>query len=233
MKSLVTGGTRGLGRAIAGLLLDRGDEVWITGRGSSCPDERFSGHYFEVKFEDEANVGHFVGELSELPFDVLVNNVGINPLAPLNELRLDTFRTVQQVNVEVPLRILQAVLPGMQERAFGRVVNVASVWGHRGRSGRVAYVTSKFALRGLTYAVASECASDGVLVNAVSPGFVDTDLTRKNLSKEEIDDLTSVLPIGRLASPEELGSAVIWLTSEENSYVTGQTFVVDGGFLGA
>jgi NAD(P)-dependent dehydrogenase (short-subunit alcohol dehydrogenase family) len=128
---------------------------------------------------------------------------------------------------------MQAALAGMKIRRYGRIVNVTSIWGHKGRSGRVAYAASKFALRGLTAAAAAEVAPFGILVNSVAPGFVDTELTRSVLGEKGAEEAASLVPMRRLAQAEEIAHAVAWLTSPENTYMTGQDLIVDGGFLRA
>jgi 3-oxoacyl-[acyl-carrier protein] reductase len=118
----------------------------------------------------------------------------------------------------------------MAERGFGRIVNLSSVYALVSRPKRSMYTTTKAALNGLTRASAVELAYGNVLVNAVCPGFVDTDLTRQNNSPEDIARLCGTVPLGRLASPDEIATLVYFLGSRENSYVTGQTIVIDGGF---
>jgi 3-oxoacyl-[acyl-carrier protein] reductase len=124
----------------------------------------------------------------------------------------------------------RSVVPGMRERGWGRIVNVASIWSVVSRPGRGSYSASKFALDGLTAALAAEVAADGVLVNCVSPGFVDTELTRSVLGDEGIARLVAEVPAGRLAQPAEIAALVAWLAGPENTFVSAQNIVIDGGF---
>lgn len=228
-RALVTGGTRGIGAAVAGVLLQAGHEVVVTG---TAPD----GHppkgcdYLPCDFAHAEALEVFLGKVAKLDLSVLVNNVGINKVGPLAEYRPEDFVRIQQVNVIAPFRLCQAVVPGMCRKRFGRIVNVTSVFGIVSKVGRSAYSASKFALFGFSRALALEVAADNVLVNCLAPGFVDTELTRRVLGRVGIDEMIAQVPIGRLAQPEEIARYVGFLASEENSYMTGQTIVVDGGF---
>jgi 3-oxoacyl-[acyl-carrier protein] reductase len=228
-RMLVTGGTRGIGAAIARALLEAGCEVIVTG---TSPDgkapERCA--YRACDFTDTAALEAFASEVASLGLAGLVNNAGTNKVGPLVEYDAADFARIQQVNVMAPFRLCQAVVPGMRRRRFGRIVNITSVFGIVSKAGRAAYSASKFGLFGLSRALALEVASDNVLVNCLAPGFVDTDLTRRMLGQQGIAEMITRIPLGRLARPEEIASYVRFLVSEENTYMTGQTLVVDGGF---
>jgi 3-oxoacyl-[acyl-carrier protein] reductase len=227
--ALVTGGTRGIGAATARVLLEAGHEVIVTG---TSPD----GHapegcaYRHCDFSDAGALEAFATEVGRLELSVLVNNAGINKVGSLVEYDPADFLRIQQVNVMAPFLLCRAVVPGMQQRRFGRIVNITSVWGVVSKAGRSAYSTSKFGLFGLTRALALEVAVDNVLINCLAPGFVDTELTRRVLGEAGIREMVAQVPAGRLARPEEIARYVLFLASEENSYMTGQTLVVDGGF---
>lgn len=227
--ALVTGGTRGIGAASAMALLEAGHEVIVTG---TSPE----GHapagcaYRHCDFSDAGALEAFAAEVGRLELSVLVNNAGINKVGPLAEYDPADFLRIQQVNVTAPFMLCRAVVPGMRQRRFGRIVNITSVWGVVSKAGRSAYSTSKFGLFGLTRALALEVAADNVLINCLAPGFVDTELTRRVLGEAGIREMMAQVPAGRLARPEEIARYVQFLASEENSYMTGQTLVVDGGF---
>jgi NAD(P)-dependent dehydrogenase (short-subunit alcohol dehydrogenase family) len=164
------------------------------------------------------------------PIDILVNNAGINPLGGATDyLDADLAATIQ-VNVTAPMQLARAVAPGMVQRGYGRVVNVSSIWSVVARARRYVYSTSKAAINGMTRALAVELAGSGVLVNAVAPGYVNTELTRQNNTPDDLDRISRAIPVGRLAEPREIAAVVAFLCSERNSYLTGQTLVVDGGF---
>jgi 3-oxoacyl-[acyl-carrier protein] reductase len=166
-----------------------------------------------------------------MELSVLVNSAGINKVGSLEDYDLEDFARIQQVNVTAPFLLCRAVVPGMRKRAFGRIVNITSIFGLVSRAGRSAYSASKFALFGLSRALALEVAADNILVKCLAPGFVETDLTRQTLGATGLREIVTRIPLGRLAQPEEIAHYIRFLVSEDNTYMTGQTLVVDGGFL--
>jgi 3-oxoacyl-[acyl-carrier protein] reductase len=228
-KALVTGGTRGIGAATALALVEAGHEVIVTGRGpdGSAPQR---GAYLHCDFSHPEMVEKFLETVAGLELTVLVNNAGINQVGPVDGFDPLDFARIQQINVTVPFLLCKAVIPGMRRRGFGRIVNMTSVFGVVSKAGRSAYSTSKFGLLGLSRALALEVATDSILVNCIAPGFVDTELTQSTLGEDGIAEVVSQIPLGRLARPEEIARCVCFLASEENSYMTGQNIIVDGGF---
>ena len=213
---LVTGASRGIGKAIA-------DRFAALGYTVLRPSRQ------EMNLADGASIEAFVAGCPAA-VDILINNAGINPLAGVAELTDQDMGETLRVNLEAPLRLIRAFAPGMKERRFGRIINIASVFGVVSKARRTIYSTTKSGLIGLTKAAAVELAPFDVLVNAVAPGFVDTELTHQNNTPEQIDALCRAIPQRRLASPEELAMAVTFLGGADNTYITGQTLVVDGGF---
>lgn len=228
-RALVTGGTRGLGLAIAHALLNAGHEVIVTGTSPKGRPPDGCG-YIPCDFSAPSEVENLAAKISDLELAVLVNNAGINKIGPLEGYDLADFARIQQVNVIAPFMLCRAVVPGMRRQRFGRVVNITSIWGVVSKAGRTAYSASKFGLFGLSRSLALEVAADNILVNCVAPGVVDTELTRSVLGEEGIAEMIKQIPIGRLARPEEIAGLVRFLASEENTYITGQNIVVDGGF---
>jgi len=163
-------------------------------------------------------------------FDVCVNNAGINIIKPLTEISREDFEKINKVNVEAPFSICRAVVPGMQSLGGGRIVNVASIWSLITKSNRSLYSTTKAALAGMTRALAVEFSSSQILINSVSPGFTMTELTKRSLSEKERTELAQAVPLGRFAMVEEIAESILFLSSERNTYITGQNLVVDGGF---
>ena len=227
--ALVTGGTRGIGRAIALRLLADGAAVTVTG---SKPD----GHapegcaYLGADLADPAQIEALAAKVTALAPDILVNNAGINKISPFAEIDPGDFARIHQVNVVAPFRLIQAVLPGMKSRLWGRIVTVSSIWGKISKEQRASYSASKFAVDGMTAALSAEVAQEGILVNCVAPGFIDTELTRTTLGEEGMARLAAQVPCRRLGQPEEIAAFVAWLAGTENTYLTGQNIAIDGGF---
>jgi 3-oxoacyl-[acyl-carrier protein] reductase len=229
-RALVTGGSRGIGYAIAALLRDCGARVTVTGALSErrAPDDCA---YEQVDFADVAATRAFAERHRDAgDVDILVNNAGINVVAPFAEISDDDFDTIHLVNLRAPMVLCRAVLPAMRERSWGRIVNLTSIFGVVSKTGRASYSSSKFGLAGMTAALAVEVAGDGVLANCVAPGFVDTELTRRVLGDAGVAEMIRSVPAGRLAQPEEIAHAVQFLASPRNSFITGQSLIVDGGF---
>lgn len=189
--------------------------------------------HVKTNFLDKALVDSFAAEVRELKIDVLVNNAGINKIAPFAEIEPEDFLNIQNVNVYAPFRLCQAVLPNMVENQWGRIANISSIWGMRSKEFRASYSTSKFAIDGMTAALAMEHSQNGILANCIAPGFIDTELTRSVLSVEQISQLTSLVASKRLGRVDEIAKFVTWLCSDANSFVTGQNIPIDGGYTRA
>jgi len=227
--AVVTGGTRGIGRAIVERLLADGADVVATGRGATG-DVPKGARYEGVDCEMPEQVDAFSRKLSELRPDILINNAGFNKNLPFAEIEPSLFERIQQVNVHAPFRFSQAVLAGMRERKWGRIVGISSIFGVISKEHRGSYSTSKFALDGMMTALAAEVAADGILVNCVAPGFTDTDMTRAALGERCIAELLARVPIRRMAKPSEIAAFTAWLAGPENTYISGQIIAIDGGF---
>jgi len=178
---------------------------------------------------DPASVARFA-QAQEGRVDVLVNNAGINFLKAIPELDAATWEQMQQVNLAAPLRLIQWVTPFMRAQKWGRILNVSSMFSLVTKERRCAYSMTKAALNALTRSAAVELGPDGILVNALCPGYVDTEMTRRNNSPADLEKITQAIPLRRLALPDELARVAGFLCSEENQYVTGQAVVADGGF---
>ena len=227
--AVVTGATRGIGRAIAARLCADGASVIGTGTdagGLAAP----GCDYHALDLTVEASVNEFCAWLGETGPDILVNNAGLNINAPFAEIDPDDFTRVQKINATGPMRLMQAVLPAMRKSGWGRIVNIGSIWSKIARPGRASYATSKFGLDGMGAALAAEVAGDGTLVNTVSPGFIDTELTRRTVDEKTLATLIAEVPARRLGQPEEIAALVSWLAGPENTYISGQNIAIDGGF---
>lgn len=203
-------------------------------RTTACgaPDEACH-EYLVADFADLDQAHACANRVRQIGPDVLINNAGINKIAPFTEIEPVDFVRIQQINVTAPFLLCQAALPAMRARGWGRIVNLSSIWGKVGKEYRASYSASKFALDGLTLALAIEHAAEGILANCVAPGFTDTELTRQVLGDAGIVTLTKTVPARRMGSVEEIAALVLWLGGPDNTYVTGQNIAIDGGFTRA
>lgn len=215
--ALVTGGSRGIGAAIAGQLRESGVDVLVPPRS-------------ELDLSNPDSVQKFISNHRNDPIDIIINNAGINFLNAIEDVRPSDWADMLQVNLTAPLLITQGLTAEMRKKKWGRIVNIGSIFGLVTKEKRSAYSATKAGILGLTRTSAVEFGPDGVLVNAVCPGYVDTDLTRKNNSAEDIKKIEGTIPLQRMADVTEIAKLVTFLASEGNTYVTGQSIVIDGGF---
>lgn len=228
-KVFVTGASRGIGQSVARAF--RSEGAWVIGTCTAAGNENDDcQQWVSADFSDVAQIQRCARALREAAPDVLVNNVGINKIAPFAEIDPADFLAIQQVNVYAPFLLCQAAVPAMKKNCWGRIVNVSSVWGKISKEYRASYSTSKFAIDGMTLALAAEHAADGILANSVAPGIIDTELTRRVLGDAGIAALVAKIPAARLGRATEIARLILWLCSDENSYLTGQNIAIDGGF---
>lgn len=226
---MVTGATRGIGRAIATAF--RGQGAIVIGVSSSkIGDTSACSEHVIADLSSKRSTMDLADRLRMMEPDILINNAGMNKIGPFATIALEEFCRIQQVNVFAPFVLCQAVIPGMKRKGWGRIVNVSSIWGKIGKEGRASYAASKFALDGMTLALAAEHSQNGILANCVAPGFIDTELTRSILSVHELNTLVAQVPAKRLGTAEEIARFVVWLGGPENTYITGQNLSIDGGF---
>lgn len=225
----VTGGTRGIGFAIAERLLSDGAHVIVTGTKADGSGPQGS-DYHAVDLSDLDAAQVFADTLSGLGVDILINNAGINKISPFADIATEDFTLIYKVNVVAPMILCRAVLARMRGKGWGRIVNISSIFGKVSKEQRGSYSASKFALDGMTAALSAEVARDGILVNCVAPGFIDTELTRRVLGDEGIRTLVEQVPVRRLGTAKEVAAFIAWLSSPENSFITGQNIAIDGGF---
>ncbi len=213
---LITGGSRGIGKAISDLFRERGWEVLAPTRQ-------------EMNLSDSKSIADYCASLDET-IDAIVNNAGINNIATLDKLDDDLFGEMLQVNLKAPVQIVRCLQDKLKVNTIAHVVNVSSIWGFVSKEGRLGYAAAKTGIIGATRTMALELGRDNVLVNAVAPGFVNTELTKQNNTPEQIAEIESKLPLGRMAEPEEIAKFVYFLASDENTFITGQTILIDGGY---
>jgi len=213
----LTGGARGIGAAIREELVTAGYTVISPSRE-------------ELDLASKDSVEACVRDHSDIAVDVLINNAGMNVPEKISEISWDNWNKTLQTNLSSAVRLIQFFAPGMSVRGYGRILNTSSILGLVTKEGRAAYSMTKAALNALTRSAALEFGAGGVLVNSLAPGYVDTELTRKNNSPEALTSIIRSIPLGRMADPKELARVAGFLVSEQNTYLTGQTIVVDGGF---
>jgi 3-oxoacyl-[acyl-carrier protein] reductase len=234
--ALVTGATGGIGAAIAKVLHGAGASVAVSGTRANVLDElkaELGGeriHAITCNLSDPADVEKLVpsAETAMGGVDILVNNAGITRDGLSMRMKDDDWQAVLDVNLTASFRLARAAMRGMMKKRWGRIVNITSVVGVTGNPGQANYVASKAGIIGLSKSLAAELASRNVTVNCVAPGFIATPMTDVLNDKQKEAILTKV-PAGRLGSPEDVATAVLYLASEEAAYVTGQTLHVNGG----
>ena len=232
--AIVTGGTRGIGEAISQKLKDRGYEVAATYAGNEEAAKAFTDrtgiatYKFDVSdFEAcQTSVGQIEEELG--PVSVLVNNAGITRDATLQRMDHDKWQQVIDTNLGSCFNMCRSVIDGMRERKFGRIVNVGSVNGRAGQYGQVNYAAAKSGIHGFTKALAREGASSNITVNAIAPGYVETDMVRA-VPDRVLEKIISTIPVGRLGQPEDIARGILFLIEDEAGFITGSTLDINGG----
>lgn len=234
---LITGATRGIGKQLAADFEKLGAALILTGTKPEQINELNKSmtkniRYFCVDFTKEESLTRFIHELQGYEkIDVCINNAGINRIDYFCETLVKDWDDIINVNLKAPFVLCREVAKLMKKNGYGRIINIASIFGVISREKRAIYTSSKSGLIGLTKSMAIDLAPYNILVNCVSPGFVLTDLTKKILTESEIKDLESRIPLGRLATPEDISKVILFLSSELNTYISGQNIIVDGGYV--
>ena len=232
--ALVTGGTRGIGEAICLALKDAGYTVVANYGGNDQAAQDFSARTgIAVKKFDVSDFSAVAAGIAEIeaeqgPVDVLVNNAGITRDGTLHKMTYEQWNQVIQTNLTSCFNTCRAVIEGMRARGFGRIVNIGSINGQAGQYGQVNYAAAKSGIHGFTKALAQEGAGRGITVNAVAPGYVDTDMVRA-VPPEVLAKIVAKIPVGRLGKPEDIARAVLFLVADEAEFITGATLSVNGG----
>lgn len=235
--ALITGGTRGIGKAIAELFITAGAILLVTGtkkeeiEALNKIERTGKVTYLYLDFSVEDSVSDFINNtLPKFQIDILINNAGINKI----DLNINTtdndFDLLNDVNLKGPYILTREVSKQMKIKGYGRIVNITSIWSVVSRSGRSLYSLTKWGILGLTKTLSIELAENNILVNSVAPGFTKTDLTQSTNSKDELKTINSLIPMKRMAEPLEIANLVAFLSSNLNTYITGQNIVIDGGY---
>ncbi|MDC0049656.1 SDR family oxidoreductase [Verrucomicrobia bacterium] len=233
---IVTGGTRGIGLSISQKLLEAGADVIVTGTGTTQLNSSLLNHkrihFIKADFLNLDDVKSFIQSVFNQfkQIDFLINNAGINIVEESEHLKFKSYENVRKVNLDAPIILTTEIGKSMISNNYGRIVNISSIWSVSSRPERLSYSISKNGLVGLTKTLALEWASKNILVNAVSPGFTMTELTKKTNTENEMSEIKSSIPLRRLADTEEIANLVLFLISDLNTYITGQNILIDGGY---
>jgi len=232
--AVVTGGTRGIGEAISLALQAQGRTVVANYAGNEEKARAFTERTgiksyrwdvgdHEATLEQCARIAAEVG-----PIDIVVNNAGITRDGVLHKMSFDDWNEVMRINLGGCFNMAKATFPGMRERGWGRIVNIGSINGQAGQYGQVNYAAAKSGIHGFTKALAQEGAKYGVTVNAIAPGYIDTDMVAA-VPAPVLEKIVAKIPVGRLGQASEIARGVAFLTSEDGAFVTGSTMSINGG----
>lgn len=231
--AIVTGGTRGIGLAISQGLIADGYRVAAAYRSNEEAAQKFrdlGGYALKFDVSDfsacQEAVLKIEEELGEVA--VLVNNAGITRDGVLHKMEEDNWHAVIETNLTSCFSMCRAVVNGMRERGFGRIVNISSINGEKGQFGQTNYAAAKAGILGFTRALALETARKGITVNAICPGYIETDMTA-DINQDVLDSIIKQIPTGRMGRPEEIAALVAFLASEKASFITGATLDANGG----
>ena len=232
--AIVTGGTRGIGAAISVALSEEGHKVAATYAGNDEAAEAFktetgiSVYRFDVADFDQCAQSVAKIEMDLGPIEILVNNAGITRDGTLHRMDFEQWNAVLQTNLSSCYNMCRNVIDGMRERGFGRIVNIGSINGQASQYGQVNYAAAKSGIHGFTKALALEGAAKGITVNAIAPGYVDTDMVRA-VPEKVLEKIIATIPVGRLGYASDIARAVQFLVADEATFITGSTLSINGG----
>jgi len=232
--AVVTGGTRGIGRAISVALNNAGYRVAANYGGNDQAAQSFNAETgipvfkFDVSDFNASTQGIKAIEGALGPVDILVNNAGITRDTTMHRMSHEQWNAVIQTNLTSCFNTARAAIDGMRSRGFGRIVNIGSINGQAGQYGQVNYAAAKSGIHGFTKALAQEGAARGITVNAVAPGYVDTEMVRA-VPADVLEKIIARIPVGRLGKAEDIARTVLFLVADEADFITGSTLSVNGG----
>jgi acetoacetyl-CoA reductase len=232
--ALVTGGTRGIGRAIAEALKKAGYKTAAAYHGNEEAAARFKAEtgipvykWDVANFEEcKAGIAQVVKDLG--PVEVLVNNAGITKDGTMHRMTFEAWNAVIQTNLTSCFNMSRCVIESMREKKFGRIVNVGSINGQAGQYGQVNYAAAKSGIHGFSKALAQEGAGAGITVNAIAPGYIDTEMVRA-VPAEVLQKIVARIPVGRLGTVEDIARGVLFLVADEGGFIIGSTLSINGG----
>ena len=232
--ALVTGGTRGIGEAISIILKEAGYTVAANYGGNDAAANEFSSrtgikaYKFDVSDFDAVSAGIALVQADLGPVEVLVNNAGITRDGTMHRMDFEQWNAVIQTNLSSCFNCSRAVIEGMRDREFGRIVNIGSINGQAGQYGQVNYAAAKSGIHGFTKALAKEGAAKGITVNAIAPGYVETEMVRA-VPEDVLVKIIKTIPVGRLGKVNDITRGVRFLVSDDASFITGSTVDINGG----
>jgi acetoacetyl-CoA reductase len=232
--AIVTGGTRGIGEAISKALRAQGLTVVANYGGNDAKARQFTEETGITSYkwdvgDHQACIDNCARVEAELgPIDVIVNNAGVTRDGTLHRMSFDDWNEVMRINLGGCFNMAKATFPGMRERGWGRIINIGSVNGQAGQYGQVNYAAAKSGIHGFTKALAQEGAKFGVTVNAIAPGYIDTDMVAA-VPAPVLEKIVAKIPVGRLGQAEEIARGVVFLTSDNAAFITGSTMSINGG----
>ncbi len=234
---LITGGSRGIGKAMVYEFAKKGYNVLLNFNRSESLANEIAKEFDNVKVyganvADQQSVINMVNYTNQVfgGIDVLINNAGISYTGLLQDMSLDEWNNLMSVNLTGTYNLCKAVLPEMIAKKSGKIINISSVWGITGASCEVAYSASKAGIIGLTKALAKEVGPSNIQVNCIAPGIVMTDMI-SSYSMEELDEITSEIPLGRMGSTDDIAKTALFLASSDADYITGQVISPNGGWV--
>lgn len=232
--ALVTGGTRGIGEAICLMMKEAGYNVVANYGGNDEAAKAFTERTGIPAYKFDVSDPQITAEVikqieSDIgPIEILVNNAGITRDGTMHKMSFENWDKVIQTNLASCFNTSKAVIDGMRERGFGRIVNIGSVNGQAGQYGQVNYAAAKSGMHGFTKALALEGAGKGITVNAVAPGYVETDMVRA-VPEDVLKKIVRLIPVGRLGKPEDIARSVLFLVADDADFITGSTLSINGG----
>ena len=216
-KVLITGTSRGIGRAIVEIL-EKTNKYNVL-----APNRN------ELELTDSSSIDSFIKRNSNI--DIIINNAGINNIDNIQDVKDEDIKVMLLTNVVAPLKLIRGIVPHMIEKRYGRVINISSIWGITSKEKRAIYSVTKFGINGITKALAKELGKYNILVNSICPGYVNTEMTKKNVTEVDKKEILKNIPMDRFAEPVEIAYLVNFLISDKNTYITGQCIVIDGGLI--
>ena len=237
---IITGGTRGIGSSLSKNFLKLGANVFATGTDQLKIKKLNQLNinrrllYLHLDLLSSSSINNFQKFIiKQKKIDILINNAGINIKNPIDKIKMSDWDKIQTINLKGPALLTKIISKKMKKNKYGRIVNISSIWSVVGKEMRAVYASSKSGLVGLTTSSALDLAKYNILVNSVSPGVINTELTKSILGKKGIREITKQIPLNRLGKANEVADLVVFLSSEVNSYITGQNIIIDGGYTSA